>query len=376
MKRLMTIWITLFLAFGCVEPFDPPVTDDDADLLVVEGFVNTTDHTASVRLSRALRLAEAAQPAPESGATVTVEETDGTSYPVADRGNGIYSASSPAFVEGKQFRIHIVTATGNEYISSYVLAKEPPPIDEITWAGESDGVTIKLSTHDDSRQTQYYRWEFQETWKYNAAFSSDWKIVNGKGVYRNVDEQIFYCYQSSHSEKILTYSTSGLSEDLVPEYEITFIPKFSQKISIHYSILVKQYALSKEAYDYWQQLKVSTETLGGLFDPQPSRVRGNIQNVNNDQESVIGYFDASGVSEQRIFIQLSELPHELQRFPRADDCVTNVVPLDSVKNLSGIYLLTSGIYSGITLIGFNYTSSPCADCRVQGGTTKKPDYWP
>lgn len=27
-------------------------------------------------------------------------------------------------------------------------------------------------------------------------------------------------------------------------------------------------------------------------------------------------------------------------------------------------------------IGFNYTTIPCADCTLEGGTTTKPPYWP
>ena len=376
MKRAWIFWVFVVLGSGCIEPFDPPVSKKEAGFLVVEGFLNATDHTVNIKLSRAIPLSEKSTPLPELGATLAIEESSGASYPVQEFGNGFYSASSPAFTINKEFRLYIRTKGNNEYRSAYVLAKHSPPIDSVSWVGEEEGVNIKVSTHDDENQTHYYRWEFTETWKYHAPYSSDWALVEGVPHYRSTEELIYTCYKDERSENILTYGTLGLAADQVSQYELNFIPRFSQKISSQYSILVKQYALGAEAYDYWQQLKVSTENLGGLFDPQPSRVKGNLSNIRNDEEPVIGYFDASGVSQQRIFIKVLDLPDHLQKNPNFNDCFTAFIPLDSVDVLPNVYLLTSGVYEGPVLVGFNLTTVPCADCRVQGGTLTRPDYWP
>jgi hypothetical protein len=47
-----------------------------------------------------------------------------------------------------------------------------------------------------------------------------------------------------------------------------------ERISSRYSTLVRQFAISPNTYNYWQNLK-NTEQLGTLFDAQPSQLVGN-----------------------------------------------------------------------------------------------------
>jgi hypothetical protein len=46
-----------------------------------------------------------------------------------------------------------------------------------------------------------------------------------------------------------------LSADVISNYKLAAIPYNSEKLSIKNSTLVKQYALTREAYEYWETLK-------------------------------------------------------------------------------------------------------------------------
>ena len=70
-----------------------------------------------------------------------------------------------------------------------------------------------------------------------------------------------------------------------------------------YSINVKQYALSHEAYLFFEKIKKNTEQLGSIFDPQPSELQGNIHCITNPAETVVGYVDISEEKVQRNFYQ-------------------------------------------------------------------------
>ncbi|MDO3626770.1 DUF4249 family protein [Mucilaginibacter sp. BT774] len=70
---------------------------------------------------------------------------------------------------------------------------------------------------------------------------------------------------------------------------ILSIASSAEKLSVEYSILVKQYALSADAYKFYANLKKNTEQLGSIFDAQPSAIRGNIHFVTTPAEPVIGY---------------------------------------------------------------------------------------
>jgi hypothetical protein len=51
---------------------------------------------------------------------------------------------------------------------------------------------------------------------------------------------------------------------------------------------VYQYALTKDQYDYWTELKKNSEQLGTLFDAQPSQLNSNIHSM-EIHRLVLGY---------------------------------------------------------------------------------------
>src|SRR5689334_14438189 len=86
--------ISLFiLAAACVEPYPPPVTDDEVNFLVVDGSVDDQGGVANVILSRAVPLASEATPPPELNAQVELEDSDGNTYALSEIGDGVYTQS-------------------------------------------------------------------------------------------------------------------------------------------------------------------------------------------------------------------------------------------------------------------------------------------
>ena len=177
------------------------------------------------------------------------------------------------------------------------------------------------------------------------------------------------------STKISITSSVRLVDDVVHQFPVTFLPKGSSKISIKYSTLIKQRAVSKKEYDYLEQLQKTTESLGGLFDPQPSQVLGNIRNLNNPLAPVLGYFSAGTTVEERLFIDYYDLPDDLRKIPPVVGCSQDTVYNAGLVNLSGTVYLGSAIYSGPSIIGYTKSTASCADCRTKGGVTTQPPFW-
>jgi hypothetical protein len=369
-------WLILIFSISCVEPFDPPVQDAEVNFLVVDSYLNTTTGHASVKLSRASVLHEVTATLPELAANVSIEDNSGNTYPLNELGLGAYELIDAGLtVLSRQYRIYIRSSDGKEHRSAFVTPTITPPIDSVNWVPKADGVQIVVDTHDETAQSRYYRWDFVETWEYKAPLSSDFKLVNGAPKYREPEEQIYVCYRSLPSTPINTTSTVRLSEDRVSDYELTFLPRGTQKLSVRYSVLVKQYALSRTAFDYWEQLKNTTESLGGLFDPQPGKVSGNISNINDPDDIVLGFFDAGSIQEKRIFIRFVDLPSHLKSSIGSAECIEESIGVAEVATLPSFYLITSQITQGIVVVGYRYTTIPCADCRYQGGSVVKPDFW-
>jgi hypothetical protein len=146
-------------------------------------------------------------------------------------------------------------------------------------------------------------------------------------------------------------------------------------MDVDYSILVRQYPLDLDAYKYWLTIQKNSQTLGGLFDLQPSQIKGNVRGITNPNDPVLGYVSASSISEQRLFISNNSLGWKSNPFI---NCPVVIIPTDPTNTLSwnyqdtsyGVYYFNSGNPPTI-----NIAHNECLDCRYQGGTNVKPSFW-
>ena len=372
MRQGIALLFFLLLLSGCREAYQPPVVLAQSNLLVVDGFLDGTDGSCTVVLSRSQNVSDSKSSPIEKKATVHLEDSEGKVYTLKEANNGNYSVSNVTIDTHIKYRLNIKTEAGKSYQSDYVEIKSTPPIDNVTWKATDQGIQFYVSTHDDEKKSIYYQYRFVETWAYVAPFPSNYEFQNGVPVPRFND--IYHCWATGPSSKISIATSVKLSDDVISNFPFYIIPKPSEKYLIRYSILVKQNVLTSEAYNYWQQLQKNTEKIGTLFDPQPSQIVSNVQNVDDVNEPVLGYFNAGLTTEKRIFISLSELPQGW--FFRDTQCrADTVLNADLGRHLGDI--LIGGLYRGSDLnpYGYLYTSATCGDCRASGGTLTKPDFW-
>ena len=358
---------------ACLEPYNPPEIKEDVDILVVDGFINTTDSSSQVHLSKAVPLSYNEEPRAVSNALVQVEEENGPSYTLQELESGSYSLTKMNLNPAKRYRLSVLTNNDAKYFSDFIDLVPTPQIDSVTWhpSQQQPGIDIFVNTHDDSGRSKYYRWTFEETWVYRSNYGAMYKIVSGQVEPNPLD--ISTCYHSKPSTEIHLGSTVQLSTEVIRNFPLVFIPVLSQKVSVKYSILVKQQSLTKEAYNFWTQLKKSTESLGGLFDPMPSQVLGNIHSENNSAEPVLGYFSGGQTSEKRIFIKFGDLPPDLM-LVRPYNCPIDTIEVEFIKNNPNMFLITS--YGSPFVLGYvKSQGSNCMDCRDDGGVLTRPDFW-
>lgn len=365
-----TILTAFILLIGCVDPFYPPYSDADIDFLVVDGFLDSGNKTATVKLSYAMPLDTNTTVNPARRATVAVEKEDGSVIPLSETSDGLYTTSSSLIETGKKFRLR-VSLNSQEYVSDEVPLKASPVLDTITWKADNLGVSIYVDSHDVAGSTRYYQWNYTETWEYVANRYSTIKWSNNKIVGLTADEMVYMCYGSNSSTRVLIRSTTTNTQDVVNDFPLAFVPAGSRKLLRLYSIEVEQRAIDEQAYSYWLNMQKTTESLGGLFDELPNEVTGNVHNVKNSSERVLGYFSGGEVQKKRLFINSGELPPGMLSYPRPcpDVVVTHDELMQNFRNQE-VYLIT-------TAPGGYITAGPiCIDCRVEGGVTKKPDFWP
>ncbi len=369
-QHYLSFLVLSLVADGCIDPYSPSVSNEDITILVVDGFLNSTEKSASVKLSKTIALSENKGYRSEKNAIVTIEDESGSISNLTETDTGLYEASHMAISVSKKYQLHIKTTSGKEYRSDFIELKQSPSLDTITWKASAQGITIYVNAHDPLNTTHYYQWKYTETWEYNADYYSVYKVVGGAVVPRASNEVFYTCWTTAPSTQILINSTLKLSSDVVHEFPLTFIERGSKKISRTYSMLLQQRALTDEAYQYWSQLQKLTENLGGLFDPLPYRLLSNVHNTDDDSEPVLGYFNGGSIQEKRVFIRFSELPGYLLYTP--PKCMQ-----DTLKDVSKYNSFTSIIDAvGHPPIGYLVAPTSCADCRANGGTLTKPEFWP
>ena len=370
---------------ACRKPYNPQVISNDNHYLVVEGVVNSGNDSTVISLSRTVKLSEDVRTQAVTNYTVAVEGEQGGNYVLQSQGNGKYEIGPMHLDATKKYRLHITTPEGKEYASDYVEVKQTPPIDSIGFMPKNNALQLYVNTHNAANNTRYYRWDYEETWKFHARYQSDYIVdaVTKEVRGRHPDEDVYICFASDKSSTIVLGSSEKLSQDVIFQGPITTIPRNAEKIELRYTILLKQYALTKEAYQFWENLKKNTEQLGSIFDAQPTQLKGNIHNINDPAEPIIGYVSVSSTQSKRVFIDNTQLPQDwIAKYPydcEQPDSALFFNPKTGIREVEA-YIINGGSIpvSAIAptgfIIGFTYSSESCTVCTIRG-RVQKPSFW-
>lgn len=371
---ILSVFI-VFAVLSCKEPYKPTIISSDNSYLVVEGVLNAGSGPTSIRLSRSFKLDDTARLRGEQNASVMVEGKDNIIRQLSMTGDGIYTNPNLGLALNQEYRLKIITATGKEYLSDYVLAKKTPAIDSVGFVRNEKGVQIHASTHDNSNNTRYYRWDYDETWEIRTFYYSQYKYENGVVTPRDpLLDDVSTCWKYDKSSSILIGSSASFQSDAIYRAPIVLIGNGDERLAVKYSILLRQYALDKKGYEFYEMMKKNTESLGSIFDAQPSEIRGNIRCTSNPGEPVIGYVSASDVEEKRIFITWSQLGGWIFN----QDCERYDIP-NHPDSISAAYIMGLSIFSAIMngpfISRYEVSHLRCVDCRRRGGSLLKPPYW-
>jgi hypothetical protein len=244
-KILLVLLLLITLHWQCIDKYNSPYQSPATGYLVVEGYISGNSPT-QFTLSRTIPLPGDSALPMETGAKVQVEGNDNTVYPLAEQSAGVYVADSLTLNAATQYRLRINTTEGEQYLSSFAEDKPTPAIDSINWVYNSTGVNIYANTHDPTGNIRYFQWNYTETWKYTSAEPSTYvyddttiMVIN-----RPPAEDIYDCWITDNSADIIVGNSAKLAQATIYEQPIIFIPIGTQRLSVLYNIVVRQYALT------------------------------------------------------------------------------------------------------------------------------------
>lgn len=376
MKNKISYILFLFILFmsGCITEYNADV-DEISNLLVVEGII--TDDTTVIKLSKSVGLSEdIGNVSKVNNARVYVECDNGTTYQsTASIVDGTYKIPVAQLDPGLKYRLKIYIGS-DEYESDYRSPLITPAIDSVNIKKRAQGlpVTAHVSTHDANNQSGYYIWTYTEIWETRSpVFALLYKDKDG--VVREYDEASgpfnlgYYCWNEVKSNSLILGSTNAAIENRVIEHKLLEQPATDLRFSELYYLDVRQNMLKKDAYDYFSNLQKNIETTGNIFGPVPSEMKGNIACVTKPDEPVIGFVEVSTTTQATRFF----LKPDVYEYPIRSDClmIEEGGPIFPEDDPLFLPLWRSGMPPKVI-----YSQAHCVDCRLNGGTKNKPDFWP
>lgn len=286
--------------------------DTEQRTLVVDGFVtdNLGDFQLKLSQSSVIGIGNDNILDPESGARVTLLDTDGGSYPYTEleEDAGIYRLEAFKAERDKFYFIDIVLQNGKHYQSKPSKLRSSSKIDDISYTVSEntfrnnvgdlvteEQITLKIDTDvRDAVQPPFLRWRVE----------GEYVIREGGGV--NLNPKRCFVTNNLDQNVVSVFDARELSEGTLKNQEIasTILNfRFTEQFCFH----ISQYSISEEEFDYWNNIKEVIEINGSLFDPPPGTVIGNIRNIEDPNEIAVGYFSVASIFSLRDFVNGDEL---------------------------------------------------------------------
>jgi len=378
---ILYYFITMMMFSSCIRSYEPEILTGDEKKYVITGQVTDEDGSQSINVSLSSPIGSPKY-IPVTGCQVNILDDKGHTFPLGDEGGGNYNNTiDPAFLQpGVAFKLEVTTPEGDFITSDFDTLTRGPEVDSVYYIREEKlynpvappvmGIQFYLDLHGATTDSRYYRFEAIETWEYHSPLPLEWYY---DGVVHHVtppDSSKMVCWRTIRLPDIFTLTTDNLNENSYEQYPLHFVSNLTVRLAYGYSLLVRQFALSREAFTYYENLRVNSNPEGGLYDKQPLSIRGNLHNQTHPDQDVLGFFAANAVRSKRIFVYpIPDLPlnyHvECEAFPIRGG-LSKIKPKDYPVYLSG----NSNGYS------LSWLENECVDCLVLQGTNIKPDFWP
>lgn len=319
-KRLGNLLILIVILLGsCVEKIDFPL-NRGVEKLIVSGQINNLDESQFVYLSETT--SEDREPLlsgkyfvlndlprPVSGALVVLISDRGERWTYRMVNPGKYELAGFSGMEaGVAYHIEIAVE-GRSYRSDPEVFTEVIGTDNLSYTfdrgifqnqPETAFITIQTAVTLPEQVGDYYlRWDVDEAYYWDLTFFPN-PFNTGPGD--------CYVFDFPDPERItllngdLLNRPGGISTQIVAERIVD-----QSFLSRHY-FNIRQTSISKTSYDYWRKIRELVNNTGSVFDTPPAPINGNIKNVNNSDEVVLGYFEVANVNVTRIYTTRADVP--------------------------------------------------------------------
>lgn len=327
----------LFLVFlaSCEEYYRPDI-EAVQRILVIESHVTNDPAQNFVRLSKTRNYYSTSAIEWISGATVELVGLDWKTIKAREESAGYYSFLGTP-IHGNQYKLRVVYLK-DTYESEYVTMPPLPTIDSLYTRHEVEkeyrvnaynvpelfdrpGQQIYIAAPV-TPQLEYYRFSYRAIiqWVYNPFTVDDptstlIRPPRGPNYIRPNPEDtsyhVLYGWNSFEDNDLFNLASpkefSG--SKVIADHEIVSLAYDSYlyldstvQEPRHWILILDQYGITRNSYDFHEQINRQFSAEGSLFDPVLTQVKGNMQCINDPSKIALGFFDLNSYKQYRYFV--------------------------------------------------------------------------
>jgi hypothetical protein len=449
MRNWCFIILCLIVFTNCVEQIDVVpqnvLNESFNGILIVEANITDVQKKQTVLLSRmqqvesdstvnveearlfnannGIPIPNGLQPVFERGAEVSVVDDKGNIFDFAENSPGKYeSVSTFSALPETAYGLFVKTSDNQEYASEFVISQATSSINNVYAEREInddgvEGMGIYVDASFVESDNKLLRYVFEETYKIIAPqwTAFEFEIIRDETeiiqdpvsgevteilypdvrlVPREREERV--CYKTDFSNQEILVNANKISSNSSKRNLVRFLGRDNPVISHRYSILIKQFLISSESFEFYERLKSFSSSESVFSQVQPGSLEGNVFDVDGNT-NVIGYFDVSSEVSTRLYFNYEDIfPGEsLPRYFGVIDCDRILSPpipnpdrdgppspdgqcpfplIDRIKQELVEHLGGNSEPPPICEGPYTVVNTICGDCNVVGSNLV-PEFW-
>ena len=317
---------------GCVDPENLTLTQN-VNVVVVDGTITNLTEPQVIWLNRSKSDPVTGRfgTVPLRDVTIEIQMDSSLVVRLTETTPGRYLAPDSFRGQvGHSYQLRFTLSEGTRYESSVEVMQAVPDIGRINEHFNSSSFPSGTQYHtqaaneffvdwrDPADQHNYYRWDWK-LWE-----RQDWCRTCSQGFYYVYDrydktkllEDCFpennirnyfvndypcrtECWEIIHNYDTNVYDDQFTNGHEVQRYQVAKIPYLQSRACL---VEIRQTSLTQPAYRFYKSVQEQTQNTGGLADSPPMATIGNVHNLANDREKVVGYFTASAVTAIRYWL--------------------------------------------------------------------------
>lgn len=325
MKKSKNIaWLLiLVLLTTCIDKF-PFTSELPPKILSIEGYLTTLPKAHQIRLSRADRFGPEFNGLnrPEPLAKVLIKDDLGNVEMLSEVSPGIYVTSEDfAAKVGRSYNLELNLFDGRRYISRPEKVVPVPELDSVTVQSVSvptidrmnDEIGVEVLAHfqDPVEEKNHYFWNI---------LPSDFQIISEPELNHNGPDHPtcprcpnpLDCCKVCYSKEVPRPLNIFVADDeefngIYQKRVVAYLRDNGIRFKGIFRLDMQHMSISQDAYRHLRLIDQQLRLNGSVFDLPPANIRGNMLNLEDQEEQVLGFFFVADERPIRIYIDESKL---------------------------------------------------------------------